>query len=123
MKRQIATLFQYALTFALAMGLVVSANARIASHNPPDLAQIAEPQQTSIVDHGHDHGHDHDDVVDIADAYHGHPHDIVDHDHTVAVLPQRREANYLARSTTVWIAIASDVSSRPIFDLDRPPRG
>ncbi len=119
MKRQIATLFQHALTFALAMGILLSANARIASHNPPDLAQIATQQQTSIEDHGHDH----DDLVDVADAYHGHPHDMVDHDHTVAVLPQRREVDYLAAASTDWIMIASNLPDHTPIDFDRPPRG
>jgi hypothetical protein len=119
MKRQIATLFQYALTFALAIGILLSANARIVSHNPPDLAQIAAQQQTSIEDHGHDH----DDLVDVADAYHGHPHDMVDHDHSVAVLPQRPEASYYAHTSTVWIMTASVLPDHTPFDFDRPPRG
>lgn len=119
MKRQIATFFQYTLTFALALGIVLSANARIVSHNPTDLAQIAAQEQTSIEDHGHDH----DDLVDVADAYHGHPHDMVDHDHSVAVLPQRREANYFTTGNTVWIKIASDLPDHKPIDFDRPPRG
>lgn len=119
MKRQITRLFRHALTFALAIGILLAANARIVSHNPPDLAQIAAQQQTSIEDHGHEHV----DLVELVDAYHGHPHDMVDHDHAAAILPQRREASYLALTSTVWIMIASDLPDHKPIDFDRPPRG
>jgi hypothetical protein len=119
MRRQIATFFQYTLTFALALGIVLSANARIVSHQPTDRAQIAAQEQTTVKDHGHDHH----DVVEVADAYHGHPHDMVDHDHGVAVLPQRGEVDYLAAASTVWIPSVSDLSDHKPIDFDRPPRG
>ena len=119
MKRQITTLLQYSLTIALATGIMLSANARIFSYNPVASAQIAEQLQT--ITENHDHAHD--EIVDLADAYHGHSHNIVDHDHGVAVLPARGDSYFLARGRLYWSKIKSDMSDRETFDLDRPQRG
>ena len=107
------------LTVILAVGMLLASNARIASHNLPDLVQIAADHQNEIAAHGHAH----DDVVTVAHAYHGHGHDVADHDHNTAFLSDRKASGTLMPTRSNWRMANSALPGRSIFDLDRPPRG
>lgn len=107
------------LTVALAVAMLLASNARIASHDLPELAQIVADHKIEIVDHGHAH----DDVVNVVHAYHGHGHDVADHDHNVAFLPDRKASGTMMPSRSNWRIANSALPGRTIFDLDRPPRG
>lgn len=118
MTQRISAFVRLVLTLALAVGIVLSTNARVTSHKPADMSQIAR-MQADISEHGHAH----DEVVEIVDAYHGHPHDVIDHDHTMAILLQRPGSDHLDSGRSGWIMAASDLPDRRMFELDRPPRG
>jgi hypothetical protein len=107
------------LTVILAVAMLLASNARIASHDLSELAQIVAYHQNEIAEHEHAH----DDVVNVAHAYHGHGHDVADHDHNVAFLPDRKASGTMMPTRSNWQFADSALPSRSIADLDRPPRG
>jgi len=119
MRQLIGNYVSLMLTVTLAVAVLFASNARIASHNLPDLEQIVAKHQNEISEHGHAH----DDVVDVVHAYHGHGHDKADHDHNVAFLPDRKASGTMMPVRSTWIMANNALPGRSIFDLDRPPRG
>jgi hypothetical protein len=107
------------LTVVLAVAMLLVSNARIAAHDLPQLTQIVTDHHTDIAEHGHAH----DEVVSAFDAYHGHGHDVADHDHNVAFLPDRKASGKMMPTRSNWRIADSALPSRCIADLDRPPRG
>ena len=59
------------LVATLAVAFLLASNARIASHDLPDLEQIVAEHQKEKSEHGHAH----EELVDVVHAYHGHGHD------------------------------------------------
>lgn len=106
------------LTIALAVGMILSSNSRIVSHDVTELAQTINDYSAGIEDHGHAH----DEIVSIIDAYHGHAHDVADHDHNVAFLPPRLSSTIAQSTPTNWLMYDPASPNRRNFDLDRPPR-
>jgi hypothetical protein len=119
MRQQIGNQFRLMLTVALAVAMLLASNARIASHDLSGLAQIVTDHQNEIAEHGHAH----DEVVNVVHAYHGHGHDVADHDHNVAFLPDRKASGTMMPTRSNWRIADSALPGRSIFDLDRPPRG
>lgn len=119
MKQQIGTLFRLMLTVTLAAGMLLSSNTRITSHDLPAQAQIVTDHQDDIAKHGHAH----EDIVDMSLAYHGHGHDVADHDHNVAFLPTRIGSDMITSDRSAWVLVSNALPGRSAFDLHRPPRG
>jgi len=118
MKRQAISLLRFALTIALAMGIVLSSNAQSQSHNLAKITEIMTQHQAEIEDHGHAH----EDIVDVMHAYQGHAHEMADHDHNIAFLPSKRGTGFIAPARTNWSLTEITMSDRRAFGLDRPPR-
>ena len=118
MRRQITYFLRAVLTIALAVGMVLSFNSRMISHDLANLTPIAVDHQTEIEEHGHAH----DEVVSVMDAYHGHAHDVADHDHNIAFLPPRASSGMALPTRTNWASAHYAMPDRREFDLDRPPR-
>jgi hypothetical protein len=118
MRRRATDYLRAFLTIALAVGMVLSANSRMVSHDVTELAKIVAEHDAGIKEHGHAH----EDIIDQMHAYHGHAHEIADHDHNIAFLPPRVSPNIMALARKNW-ALANDaMPDRRDFDLDRPPR-
>ncbi len=118
MTRLVTGYFGIVLTIALAVGMILSSNSRMAAHDVTELAQ-------SAVDHGdeiEEHGHAHEDIVNVMDAYHGHAHDVADHDHNTAFLQPRTSSGVELPTRTNWALASYAMPDRSGFDLDRPPR-
>ncbi len=94
------------LTVVLAVSMLLVSNARIAAHDMSELTQIVTDHQTEIAEHGHAHGHD-----------------VADHDHNVAFLPDRKASGTMMPTRSNWRIANSALPSHSIADLDRPPRG
>lgn len=106
------------LTLALAVGMVLSSNSRMVSHNIAELAKIVTEHHTEIADHGHAH----EEIVDVMHAYQGHAHDLADHDHNIAYLPPRTSSGKTPPVRSSWFLASYLMPDRGDFDLDRPPR-
>ncbi len=106
------------LAFALAVGMVVSSNSRLVSHDVTELAQIIAEHDDEIASHDHAQ----DEIADVRHAYHGHVHDVADHDHTVSFLPPHEAAGFLEPKRANWALARYAMLDRRDFDLDRPPR-
>lgn len=110
---------RFAVTIALAVGMVLSSNAQSQSHDLTRVAEIiTEHQQPEIEDHGHVH----DDSVDVRHAYLGHAHEMADHDPTIAFLPPRRGTGFIASARLNRSLTDIAIPNPRAFDLDRPPR-
>lgn len=118
MTRQMTGYLKRLLVIALAVGMVLSANSRMAAHNVGEMMNIVDEHHAAIEDHGHAH----DDITDLRHAYHGHTHDVIDHDHNTAVLLPRMSAEAFSPTSTRWALDHHAMSDRRHFDLDRPPR-
>ena len=118
MTRKIAAYFKGILAVALAVGIVLSANARSVTHDLTALAKIVADHQAEIEEHGHAH----EDIVDLMHAYDGHSHEIADHDHNIAFLPPREAVAEPLPKTAVWKIADNGLSDRMDHGLDRPPR-
>jgi len=104
---------------AVALGFLILFRAAL-----PMPAHVTSPLQTLqehaefIAEHGHSHGFE----EDLAAAFHGHSHDAVEHDHSLAMLavppktqiPMTPGATVRSPST----ALVSDL----VFQIERPPR-
>jgi hypothetical protein len=118
MKRQAISFLRFALTVALAVGIMLSSNAQSQAHDLAKIAEIMIQHQTEIEDHGHAH----EDIVDVMHAFQSHSHEMADHDHNIAFLPPRRGAGVTAPVRSDWSLTEITMSDRRAFDLDRPPR-
>lgn len=118
MKRLATTILHCALIIALAVGIVKTSNAHSLPHDPAELAKIISQHHTQTEDHGHAH----DDMVDLIHAFHGHAHEMADHDHNIAFLLPRRGTSFIAHAQTQWVMMQIAMSGRRAFDLDKPPR-
>ncbi len=108
------------MTIALALGIILSSNTRLVSHDVTDLAKIVAGHNADLEDHGHDHGDK--DIVDVMHAYLDHAHEMLEHDHNIAFLPPRRSTGFIAPVRANWSLTEIAMSDRRAFDLDRPPR-
>jgi hypothetical protein len=106
------------LTIALAIGMLLSANSRSVTHDFTELAKIVAEHYAEIKEHGHAH----EDIIDVMHAYHGHSHEIADHDHNIAFLPPRDASGSITPTSTSWAMANSAMPGRREFGLDRPPR-
>ncbi len=118
MKRQVNLVLRYAMTIALAVGIMLSSYAQSELHEFAEIAELLAEHQAEIEDHGHSH----DDIVDILHIFQGHAHEMADHDHNTAYLSPRRGLGFVAHSSTTSSLIEIAASDRSAHDLDRPPR-
>jgi hypothetical protein len=118
MTRTATGFFRIVLTVALAVGMVLSANSRSVTHDLTELAKIVAEHHAEIEEHSHTH----EDIVDVMHAYHGHAHDVADHDHNIALLPPRASSGMVLSARTNWALASYAMPDRRGFDLDRPPR-
>ena len=118
MTRKIAAYFKGLLAVALAVGFVLSANARSVTYDLTALAKIVADHQAEIEEHGHAH----EDIVDLMHAYYGHGHEIVDHDHNIGFLPQREAVAEPLPTCASWKLTHTRMPDRRDHGLDRPPR-
>ena len=118
MTRKIAAYLRGMIAVALAVGIVLSANARSVTHDLTALAKITADHQAEIEEHGHAH----EDIVDLMHAYHGHGHEIADHDHNIAFLPPREVVAEPLPTSTSWKLAHNGMADRRDHGLDRPPR-
>ena len=118
MKRQVTVYLRVVLAISLAVGMFLSSNSRMISHDIADLVMIVAEHYAEIEEHGHTH----EDIVDVMHAYHGHAHDVADHDHNTAFLPPRAASGILGPPRTNWALAITALPDRREFDLDRPPR-
>lgn len=118
MIRQITGYLRGLLPIALAMGMVLSANSRSVTHDFTDLAKIVAEHHAEIEEHGHAH----EDIVDLMHAYHGHSHEIADHDHNIAFLPPRDAMGIPLPTSTGWVMADHGLPDRRDYGLDRPPQ-
>jgi hypothetical protein len=106
------------LTIALAVGMLLSANSRSVTHDFNELAKIVAEHHAEIEEHGHAH----QDIVDLMHAYHGHSHEVADHDHNIAFLPPRDPSGPIMLTSTSWTMAPSAMAGRRDYGLERPPR-
>lgn len=118
MRRQFTGYLWGVLAIVLVVGMALSPNARMVSHDVIALAQIVAEHHAEIQEHGHAH----EDVVDVMHAYHGHVHSVADHDHNIAFLPTRALPGVLEPELTNWALAIKAMPDRREFGLDRPPR-
>ena len=90
-----------------------------ASAHAPSTIQTLQGNAETIADHGHAHGLE----EDLFQAFHGHSHDVDDHDHSTAVLGRGGAAVQVPQGSTDWRPSRSRGDPGPVFRLRRPPRG
>ena len=105
---------------SLLLGLCVAlwSLAPTASH-VPEMVETLQDHAQMVAEHGHSHGFE----EDLAWAMHGHPHDVVDHDHSPVALLRavgRRSPSRLpdVRSPARFDAAEETALPPP----ERPPR-
>ena len=118
MIRQITGYLKGLLGVALAVGVILSADSRSVTHDFTELAKIVADHHAEIEEHGHAHN----DIIDVMHAYHGHSHEIADHDHNIAFLPPRDESGALLPTSKSWAMTNIAMRDRRDYGLDRPPR-
>lgn len=119
-RQQFGNLVRLMLTVIVAVGMLMSSNARMQSHDLAEMAQIVLEHQSDIADHGHAHAHD--ETIETPDDYHGHRQDVADHDHNIAFLPTRTALTFIAPNRANWVMANSALPDRSAFNLHRPPR-
>ncbi len=102
---------------ALAVGMILSANSRSITHDFTELAKIVSEHHAEIEEHGHAH----EDIVDLMHAYHGHSHEVADHDHNLAFLPPRDVMSTPMPTSTGWAIAHDGLPDHRHYSLDRPP--
>ena len=118
MTRQATIFLRFALTIALAVGLMLSSSGQSKLHDLAKIAEIIAQHQAEIEDHGHAH----DDIVDVIHVYQSHAHEVAEHEHNIAFLPPRRGISFDAPARINWSLTEVTMSDRVPYDLDRPPR-
>ncbi len=118
MARRITGYMRGLLAIVLAVGIVLSANSRSVTHDITELAKIVAEHQAEVEAHGHAH----EDIADLIHAFHGHHHEINDHDHNIAFLPPRAP---ITTPLLTGTGLARADFGKPDlieYGLDRPPR-
>ena len=118
MTRRITGYLRGMLTITLAVAMILSANSRSVTHDFTELAKIVAEHHAEVEEHGHAH----EDIVDVMHAYHGHSHEVADHDHNIAFLPPRSAVNTHMPTRTSWAMSNSAMPDRRDHGVDRPPR-
>jgi hypothetical protein len=118
MERQATGFLRYALTIALALGMLLSSYARMASHEVANPVQISTEHHAEIEDHGNTHR----EVSDSMQAYQGHSHNVADHDHNIAFLPLRSKLGVQVPTLTSWSLANDAFLDHRSAELDRPPK-
>ena len=118
MTRIVTDYLRIVLAIALTVGMISSSNSLMAAHGVTGLAPIAVVHSDAVEEHGHAH----EDIVSVMDAYHGHAHDVADHDHNVAFLSSRPSSGLELPTRTNWTLANAAMLDRGGIDLDRPPR-
>jgi hypothetical protein len=118
MTQAITQFLRAMMTIALAVGLLLSANSRSVTHDFTELAKVLAEHHAEIEEHGHAH----EDIVDLMHAYHGHSHEVTDHDHNIAFLPPREPSGSVMPTSTSWAMTSNAMADRTDYGLDRPPR-
>lgn len=123
MHRQAEIFVRYVLAASLMLALVLSPNAWSLSHNPDADAQV----QADIAAHGHSHEDPADmgaDMgADLSRIFHGHAHDVTDHDHNTAALVPRSAASMPLADRSRWALAPVRLKPGHAAGLERPPRG
>ncbi|MCP9481332.1 hypothetical protein NNA36_05105 [Shimia sp. CNT1-13L.2] len=116
MKQAIKPKGQIRALFAalLCLCLVVWGAAPSFSHDLAGGVIVAEMES--------DHGHSHGEALDAYWAFHGHSHDVVDHDHSSAVLVMARAEVDTQRPSRHDVLPNGESPPSPVFLLERPPR-
>ncbi len=84
----------------------------------PTLVQTHVEHQKVIESHGHSHGLEQDRFW----AFHGHHHDVDDHDHSQTFLIPPRNTSSLRMNNEVWPLLKERRLSDLNFRIERPPR-
>lgn len=103
---------------ALAVGVIVSANSRMVSHDFIQLAGIVAEHDAQVEDHGHSH----EDIINIIHAAHEHAHEIAEHDHNIAFLPPRQKDKIILFIGQKWPMMNTNTPDPINYSLDHPPR-
>jgi hypothetical protein len=101
----------------LCFSLVVWSVAPSATHAPKVLQTIHDHLEM-IADHGHSHGFE----EDLFWAWHGHSHDVIDHDHSQVVLSAGVSVSAFYVAKDKWRLRALRFGPPRNFDIERPPR-
>ena len=99
------------------MALILWSLAPTSSHVPTVIKTLQEHAEM-VATHGHSHGLE----EDLIWAMHGHNHDVVDHDHSQAIILPARHTVTHAETSADWRTMALLHWSPPHFRLERPPR-
>lgn len=106
------------LAVVLAVGIILSANSRSITHDTTELAKIVAEYHAEIEEHGHAH----EDIADLIHAFHGHHHEINDHDHNIAFLLPRESITTPFLTGTGLVRADFGKPDLIEYRLDRPPR-
>ncbi len=101
----------------LCFSLVVWSIAPASTHAPKVLQTINDHLEM-IADHGHSHGFE----EDLFWAWHGHSHDVVDHDHSQVVLTANIGLGVVFVPKDKWRLRTSRVDPFRDVRIERPPR-
>jgi hypothetical protein len=108
---------RHVLAAVICLSVAVWSVMPTANHVPTVLETLDEHAQM-IASHGHSHGL----AEDLVWALHGHSHDVMDHDHSQAVLTAATDDGAMEHGADKWwFHPAPDMPSHA-FRIDRPPR-
>lgn len=91
------------LTIGLAVGMLFYADSCSVTPDFTELTQIIAEHHAEIEEHGQSH-------------------EITDHDHNIAFLPQPDPSGSIMLTSTSWVMANSAMADRRDYGLDRPPR-
>lgn len=123
MRRQAENFLRYMLAASLMLALVLSPNAWTASHKPDAAAAAAAQYQADIAAHGHSHADPVDLAAYLSQIFHGHAHDVADHDHNTAFLPPRAAVGMPLPDRSRRALASARLKQGHAAGLERPPRG
>lgn len=101
----------------MALSLLVWSLAPSFSHQTDFL--LTEARAEAVHD---DHGHSHGDSVDRYWSWHGHSHDVADHDHSSAILIRNGSALPVTEYRLAGVLDPFVDPPNPVYRLERPPR-
>ena len=84
----------------------------------PTLFQTLQEHAAFMAEHGHAHGFD----EDLADAIHGHTHDVLEHDHSVATLAVPPIAAQSVDFLSILRPPKTVAHPGRLYRIERPPR-
>ncbi|KJS39353.1 MAG: hypothetical protein VR70_08285 [Rhodospirillaceae bacterium BRH_c57] len=113
--RPLGTFGQSALAALLCLSLVVWSVMPSVNHAPSVIETLQEYAEV-IATHGHSHGLE----EDLYWALHGHSHDVVDHDHSQALLVLGAGARSVSCGN-IWQSQSSSGVAHHIYRIERPP--